>query len=381
MDRKTIGMIIKYVPLLGLLAMYSVSFYRDMMIITDEIERNICIWTHIMLIGASLGIIGSLLVIEQFNILLTGKTPDIIKDIAEENSQDVAVMYNGLIASSVFMSVMVIIYLRYLVTKNQFLLNLFIILAVFLSTITAIYIIATYLKTRYDKPNTIFSQLSSPVFLPTIICLIQLFITRKNTVAFLYRNIVQSPNDTYQILALIIGLCYFLAAIYCHYSNIYCLLGFAFIKKDYNNIQRKIDALHEKSKNREETLRQATKYVDEQAEKVGIIKKCGLVFYFFRIHIQAYLLERLDAVTYLLLFINLKTTQYLSGLLAPTRLRVHSIRFFWSTAVFELLALDFLLFIYLEDNDPCLKFFELLSTVIIIPVLLSWIAELKAKKE
>lgn len=381
MDRKTIGKIIKYVPFLGLLAVYGVSFYQDMIIITDKIERNICAWTHILLIGASLGIIGSLLVMERFNILLTGKTPDIINDIAEENSQDVAVIYNGLIASSVFMSIIVAIYFRYLLTKNRFLLNLTIVLTIFVSFMTVIYIVAAYLKTKYEQPNNIFSKLSNPVFLPTIICTIQLFVTRKNTVDFVYRNIYQSPNDIYQILALIIVICYFLAVVFCHYSNIYCLVGFAYIKKDYRSIQKEIDILHEKSKKRESALREATKYVDERAEKVGVIKKFGLSLYFLCIHIQTYLLERYDAVKYLLLFINLRITQCLSSLLSPTRIRINGIRFFWSTAVFELLTLDFLLFIYLEDNDPCLKFFELLSTVIIIPVLLSWIDELKTTKE
>lgn len=38
-----------------------------------------------------------------------------------------------------------------------------------------------------------------------------------------------------------------------------------------------------------------------------------------------------------------------------------------------------ILFIWLESDSLCLKFFELFSTVIIIPILLSWLAELKSK--
>lgn len=61
----------------------------------------------------------------------------------------------------------------------------------------------------------------------------------------------------------------------------------------------------------------------------------------------------------------------------------NTIRFCLLIAMTELLVVDFLLFIYLENDSPCLKFFELMSTVFIIPILLSWLMELKsnAKKE
>ena len=84
---------------------------------------------------------------------------------------------------------------------------------------------------------------------------------------------------------------------------------------------------------------------------------------------------------YVLSFIRLEIIKHLNGLLEPERIKVNTIRFCGVTAVLELLALDMVLFIYLESNDPCLKFFELLSTVIIIPVLLSWLSELKSKKD
>lgn len=40
-----------------------------------------------------------------------------------------------------------------------------------------------------------------------------------------------------------------------------------------------------------------------------------------------------------------------------------------------------ILFIYLKSDSPTLKFFELVSTVIIIPILLSWLTGLKSKAE
>ena len=153
------------------------------------------------------------------------------------------------------------------------------------------------------------------------------------------------------------------------------------MRKDPNMIQKEIEHLQGEEKKREEDLRQATKYVDEQAEKVRFLKKIGLIVRFCFIHYKTYIQDRYYSAVYLLSFAKYKITKRFNGLLHPERIRINGIRFWWITAVWELLALDLLLFIYLDGDDPCLKFFELLSTVIIIPVLLSWLAELKAKKE
>ena len=231
------------------------------------------------------------------------------------------------------------------------------------------------------NPNLAFSKLSNPVFLPVIICMLQLLITGKKTVGFIYHSIYAPQNHIYLIVALIIVLCYFLAVVFCHYSNLYCLLGFVFVKKNPSLVQRKINILQEQEDKREATLRQAAEDVDEKAGKVRFFKKCGLVFYYLFVHLKIYIQNRAYAAVYLLSFVKYKITKRFCGLLDPERIRINEIRFCWSTAVFELLTLDLLLFIYLDGDDPCLKFFELLSTVIIIPVLLSWLAELKSKKK
>ena len=127
-------------------------------------------------------------------------------------------------------------------------------------------------------------------------------------------------------------------------------------------------------------LRKTTKQVDEKAKQCSFIKKIKLIFSLLFAHIKVYLLNRVYAISYLLLLLDLKITKVFRTLLKPEQIKINGIKFCWIVAVIELLSLDMLLFIYLESNDPCLKFFELLSTVIIIPILLSWIAELKPKK-
>lgn len=378
--RNTFGTIVKYVPFIGMLIVYILPLWRGVAAAADGIDRSIHIWTNALCISAILGEIGSLLVIDRFNLLLTGKTPDIVNDIRDESSEDVAVMYNGIIASTFMLTVIMGFYILYEYTQKRLFLGISIIVATILSIGTAIYILAAYVKIKSEEPN-LFSKLSNPVFLPVLICLIQLLVTRKKLVGFIYRNIYEPQGDIYLIAALVIVLCYFLAVAFCHYSNLYCLFGFVFLRKDPNTIQREIERLQGQEQKREEDLRQATKYVDEQAEKVRFLKKIGLNVHFCFIHLKTYIQDRYYSAVYLLSFAKFKITKRFNGLLHPERIRINGIRFCWITAVLELLALDLLLFIYLDADNPCLKFFELLSTVIIIPVLLSWLAELKAKKE
>ena len=111
--------------------------------------------------------------------------------------------------------------------------------------------------------------------------MIQILILTTDLVNFVCRNIYQPKSDVYLILTIIVVLCYFLIVAFCHFSNIYCLIGFEFIKRDVNKIQHKIEYLQEKEEEFEDVLRKATKYVDEKSEQGGFIKGTVIVKYTF----------------------------------------------------------------------------------------------------
>lgn len=75
------------------------------------------------MICAIVGEVGNLLVIDRFNLLLSGKTPNFAQDVLEDDSQDVSVTYNGMIVSSLFIPALVILYYIYIVTEIQLLLS------------------------------------------------------------------------------------------------------------------------------------------------------------------------------------------------------------------------------------------------------------------
>ncbi len=378
---KVIGSALKYFPFLGILALNIYSLYHGVTTITDETYRNIRIWTNALLICAIVGEMGSLLVIDRFNLFFSGKTPNFVQDILEDSSQDISVTYNGMIVSSLFIPLIIILYIIYITTGIHLFSTVAIILAVLWSISTVVYFLAGYLKVKHTFQESIFSKLSNPVFVPAIICMIQILITQENWVGYVYRSICNPESDIFLTLALIIVLCYSLAVSFCHFSNIYCLIGFWFIKRDTVKIQRKINLLQKKEENQEILLRQVTQDINDEAEQTGVIRKIGLVFRFFLIHIKTYAYGRLYAVLYLLSLCNFQITRLFNNLLEPGRIRINGIRFCLIAAVLELLSLDFILFIYLKSDSPTLKFFELVSTVIIIPILLSWLTELKSKAE
>ena len=175
-------------------------------------------------------------------------------------------------------------------------------------------------------------------------------------------------------------LCYILLTVYDYFFIIYCLTGLKFIKKDILKTETKNDSLKAKEEQRKEKLRYMVNYIDERAEQVGIIKKGGLVVQYYFVHIKSYVQGRLYAAIYLLIFAETRITKRLKKLLEPEQIKMNSIRFCCSIVVLELLAVNLWLLLHLESNSACFKFFELLSTVIIIPVLLSWLSGIKVKK-
>lgn len=377
---KKIGVVAKYIPIVGLLFIYAVSLYKSAMAITDEMERSILIWTHVLVSSGICGEIGSLLVMDLMSQLVTGKALNIIDDFVEQDSKEYSVSYNGLAVSALLGTMLGILSVLYMITKLRLFMSI-------CSALVAVYVFVTladalseYLQAKENTQNPFLSKLLDPVFLPIIICFLLLLVTNQKTVRFIYQNLRAPQSTVFLILILIVILGYALAMAFCHFSNIYCLIAFAFRKCDLTRMEGKINTIQEKNTALENALRQKAEYIDKTAEQAGPFKKCGLIFNFLGVHIRTYCLKKYSNVSYLLSFCRLKLTKRLSRLLEPERIKNNEIRFCEITAVVELLLLNMLLFINLGSGHPCSRFFELLSTVIIIPILLSSLSKLKTSK-
>ena len=375
--KKDVGHLTPYLPFVSLLVLSVHSFYSGVTAIGDEMERSIRIWKDVLMINAVLEMLGGLIVANQINLLLTGTSLDPISDLFGSDSSEHAIMYNTIFSNFVIVNLLFLFNLLYSFT-NVRIFSILISGFIFVWGIsTIIYLIASCLRGGQLKSQSRTLGFVNLVIPSVIISMLQIFITQQRCVSFVYQSIYMPSNEWILALVLIITMIYFLAVAFCHFSNIYCFIGVRFIKLDSSIIRGKINDLQALEDQREISLRQMEEDLEKELEHARLLNKITLCIRFFAAHVKIYIQGRFYAVQYLLTILHYKITKHMGSMLNPDRLRINKIRFILITAMFELLTADFLLFIYLESDSPCLKFFELISTVFIIPILLSWLMEIK----
>lgn len=122
--RKMTGQHIIYLPFIVFLALAIYSLYLGVTTIDDDMERNVRVWKDALMISAILGEFGSLIVVNRFNLLLTGITPNLVRDLREKSGPELTTMYNSLFAYVVFMPILLALNILYIHTQ----LRLFLIL-------------------------------------------------------------------------------------------------------------------------------------------------------------------------------------------------------------------------------------------------------------
>lgn len=377
---KLISIAVKYLFLIGFICLQLLSIYTAAVNPSDGTEQTVKIWQAALLIAVTLGIMGNLFTIDQLSKLITGKRQTLLTDLVEKDSKEISASYNGFIVFSLFLPVMVMSVYFYIHTNMRLFLIVGYILMIVSSVSVFVRLLALYIRSKQENKKTFLSKLVNPIVLPLIICFFLLLVTNNKTVGFVYRNLQTPTSTAVRIVAIIIVLCYVPAVAFCHYSNLYCITAFAFAMKDPKKFQAELDEAKRNDVERKESLQKLAEYVDETALRADFFSKIRLMIHFLFVHIRAYWEENVYTVSYLLSYGKLRITERLSGLLDRVQIKTHMIRFCEITVVLELLVLNMFLFIYLESDDPCARFFELLSTVIIIPILLSSLSNLKIKK-
>lgn len=372
---------ILYILLIVPLILQFVSLFRNIAAMTDDLDCMTRIWTDLLSITVLIGAISSMFVLSKFSKLATGRALNITDDIRELDSSDISVSYYGFYITPLLFGIQALLLTLYVKTGMEIFLVCLKVFVLLYGLNVIVRILAMYLQYRQKSVPGTLSEFLEPVVLPTIICLLLLFSTNTKTVGFVYRN-TQFPESTFSlILALILLLLYLLAVLFCYFVNTYLITAFIFLKKDPDILQANINGVEKKQRNREQFLRQIAQTVDNEGAQAGIIRFCLLAAGFLGSQVKAYAQELSYALQYLWWLALMRITIRFHGLLDPERIRTNSIRFCEVAAVLELLILDMALFVYLGSDDPCSRFFELLSTVIIIPILLSSLGELKSKSK
>lgn len=309
------------------------------------------------------------------------KTHALFEDVEGRDSKELSVLYNGIIVFTFSSLVFVLLLLSYVKTNNRLILSCAITILVILILATLSKSLAICLQIRQKQLNTINSVSVTFILFPAVINSLILPITNFKTIGYVYRCLKTPERPIIMILVLAVILIYALAVLFCHYSNVYCIIATIFAKKNVHAVEEKLTLLRKKNEIRETVLRQLAEYVDKEALQVGFWRRTCLTVRFLCGHISAFYQERILAVKYLFLFFYLKVSEKLSGLLDVKQIKTNWLRFCEITVMLELLILDMLLFIHLGSDNPCSRFYELLSTVVIIPILLSSLASLKTKNK
>ena len=377
--RNFLGTAMKFFPLIWLLLLYVVLLCRTISTYVEEPSRLVQIWKYALQICIIIGMIGSLAVQDGVMKHITGRPQNFLTDMEERTSAEMAVPYNGLVASVFILVPITVLSALYALTDSRvFLIIIYVLIGLsFSSTVAEIF--ALYFQGKRSIATQSLRRFLNPVVLPFAIWMLAL-VSTSSAVDFVYAALHAPSSAVHLVISLLIALCYALAVSYGCFSIVYCTIALSFFKRDPAQTQQKLDVLLERKAAQEARLEQTVAQIDKAAVDTGFPKKLGLAGRYLSSQIRFYFHERVGAVRYLLLLVRLKITAAFHGLLDADRIRVSEIRFCEVMIVLELLALDMFLFVYLGGDHPCARFFETLSTVIIIPIILSSLSNLKKPK-
>ena len=181
----------------------------------------------------------------------------------------------------------------------------------------------------------------------------QVYFIRESVVMYIYHGIFQSENLEIRILMISLTLIFVLMTLICHFIYIYSFVGLLAKKVRIEDVKEKMEKL---------TVR--------ELQDCCVTNRCSGKYHLTKVYIffGTYLKRRIYAVRYLLLHLEKKAAKILVGLMDVEQLKKNTGRFCKIVMVSELVILDFILATNLNPNDPCALFFNLISTLVIIPV-------------
>ena len=377
-SRTTMGIMLKYLPYVGFACMTAYFFYKKI-ISPNEDDSFVYVLRYGLLLLTEIALIGNLIVLDAITYSAIGKIQNFLNDIKDEDSKSFSESYNGLISLEFGSTCITILFILYVLTDMRLFLKIcYIIMAIFAVT-SIVGIITSYLESKSKDSSNIFSKMIELDFFPTIILIGLLMLTNNTTVRFVYENIYSPDNNASLIFSLLIVLCYIPAILFCYFLCIYNLLGLYFRNKDLAEIRFYLDYAKGKNYFLKKELKEATEYVDSQFEECDFKTECWLNVYYHYVHLKVYFLGKVNSAKYLTYVLYFNLAKKMSVILTYERTKTNIIRFVEIIVAVELLVLNMVLFIKLGGDNPCSRFFELISTVIIIPIILTSLGNLKKK--
>ena len=152
----------------------------------------------------------------------------------------------------------------------------------------------------------------------------------------------------------------------------YCLIGCRYCQRDIDREERRQyqDALWELEQNREK-LRRKTTEVNRTAERSGPTALFGLGIRYIWYMTLSYIREKWYAIQSLIHAVRIMIAERLRGMLEAGRFRSFSRRLLALIVTAVLLAADLVLGSFYGAESYVTRFYEMISTIVIIPVILA----------
>ena len=117
--RNFLGTAMKFFPLIWLLLLYVVLLCRTISTYVEEPSRLVQIWKYALQICIIIGMIGSLAVQDGVMKHITGRPQNFLTDMEERTSAEMAVPYNGLVASVFILVPITVLSALYALTDSR----------------------------------------------------------------------------------------------------------------------------------------------------------------------------------------------------------------------------------------------------------------------
>ena len=310
----------------------------------------------------------------------SGNKLDFLDNFREDRSEEEkSFAYNSVFANTALIGMVMSTEIIYILTQKGF----FSVLSQTASVIMIIGFVANILamyyhaKSKANKPE-FFDSLGDIVF-SMLAFMILSAVAQQRIAKLAYLNLFESQSNLLRIATLIMVVIYILVLVYCYFLNIYYYIAFKFEKKNLCILRHRINVVQGRKEKNIERMISIMDEIDEEKneQKVSIVDELVRFLNFIYVNVKLYTKQRWYSTLYLLWIGWMKVVTYFSLLLKPETIKTNKIRFLEITMVAELLSLDMILFVYLGSEDSCSRFFELLSTVVVIPILLSSLSKLK----
>lgn len=335
---------------------------------------------YMNLIGALLAAAGLILITKA----ISKKSINPIKRFIEDSSEDVAVRSNpSMVRITVSSFALMIGTTIYLITNKNFFSMISILIFAFFVLVDVVRMLPFICEIIYSKEELvgISDKMMGVTLKYLMIHYVLIYILDEKILRFLDQTVARLIVNE-QVVCIIrfsFELIILFLLLFSIIMNSYCILAIICMNKTTEKIDQRIHMVTEKRKKADEDLRKKTTMVNLLASKQNFFANIIMGITYTGYNIKIYILTTIYDIKYTRYYLSKKMVVRLAQL-SGNNIYHSFYRVMRNTIIVILLFIaDIYLYLNYTENAPVVHFYELLSTVIIIPIFLTKIIDKKER--